>query len=102
VKTAEKISEQVFDHQLTKLEKKWAGPAVHYTFGTTTGAVYGILAETVPVSRSGHGAEYRSAIWLVADEMMVPALGLSGALPETPASSRIKALASHLVHARPC
>jgi len=32
------ISEGIFEHKLTKSEKKIAGPAVHYAFGTVVGA----------------------------------------------------------------
>jgi hypothetical protein len=34
VKTASAISEGIFDHHLTKSEKKVAGPTVHYALGT--------------------------------------------------------------------
>src|SRR5437667_12022606 len=44
VKTAKAISETLFSHELTDDEKKWAGPAVHYTFGTVLGMLYGMLA----------------------------------------------------------
>jgi hypothetical protein len=98
VKTAEAISERVFHRELTDAEKKWAGPAVHYAFGTLMGAVYGVLAETVPAAGSGHGAAFGTAVWLTVDEIGVPALGLAQPPSQTPASSHIKALASHLVY----
>jgi putative membrane protein len=98
VKAAEVISEHVFHHELTGAEKKWAGSAVHYAFGTLIGAVYGVLAETVPAARSGHGAAFGTAVWLAADEIGVPALGLAQPPSQTPASSHVKALASHLVY----
>jgi putative membrane protein len=98
VKTAEAISERVFRHELTGAEKKWAGSAVHYAFGTLIGAMYGVLAETVPAAGSGHGTAFGTAVWLAADEIGVPALGLAQAPSQTPASSHVKALASHLVY----
>ena len=48
VKAATAISAGVFDHELTKSEKKVAGPAVHYAMGATSGAIYGVLAELTP------------------------------------------------------
>ena len=48
VKTAAAISVDVFDHRLTRREKKIAGPVVHYLFGTGLGAIYGVAAETIP------------------------------------------------------
>lgn len=72
VKTAEAISEKLGGHKLSEAEKKWAGPAVHYGFGT--------------------------ALWLGADEIAVPAFGLSGPPTETPVSSHLSGLAAHLVY----
>lgn len=37
MKTADRISSTFTGHQLTKAEKKKAGPLVHYAFGTFTG-----------------------------------------------------------------
>ena len=98
VRTATAISQAVFDHQLTKDEKKWAGPLVHYALGTVLGATYGILSETVPKATIGRGTAYGAAVWLMADEVSLPVLGLSKAPTEYPASDHIKALTSHLVY----
>jgi putative membrane protein len=98
VKTAKAISQTVFDHELAEDEKKWAGPLVHYSLGTTLGAVYGLVAEQLPVARTGFGTAYGAAVWLGADEIAVPALGLSKGPRETPLASHVNALASHLVY----
>jgi hypothetical protein len=98
VKTAKAISENIFQHKLTEDEKKWTGPAVHYTFGSIVGAAYGVLAETVPMSRAGFGTAYGTGVWLFADEIGVPAAGLSESSLKYPLSSHVKALASHLVY----
>jgi len=98
VKVAQKISRSVFDHTLTASEKKTAGPAVHYGFGTLAGAVYGVLAELVPAVTLGAGAPFGTAVWLGADEISVPAFGLSGPPWESPPSVHVKALAAHLVY----
>ena len=97
VEAAKAISGKIFDHPLREDEKKWAGPAVHYGLGTTLGAIYGALADRVPGVSAGAGTLYGAAVWLSADEMAVPALGLSGPPSETPASGHAMALASHLV-----
>ena len=97
IKTAKAISAGVFNHELTDEEKKWAGPLVHYGFGTTLGALYGFASETVPAAEAGLGSAYGAAVWLVADEIAVPAFGLSKPATETPLSSHIDALIAHLV-----
>ncbi len=98
VQTAKAISQHLFMHQLTSDEKKWAGPAVHYGMGASTGAVYGALTETFPIAGAGFGTAYGTAVWAAADEIAVPALGLSKPIGETAVSSHVSALASHLVY----
>lgn len=97
-KAAEAISESVFHHDLTKPEKKTAGEAVHYAMGATSGAIYGAMAEVIPEVAVGEGLPFGAAVWLLADDVVVPALGLSKPPTAYPASRHIYALASHLVY----
>jgi putative membrane protein len=97
VKTAKAISQTFFAHELTDDQKKWAGPAVHYSLGASLGAVYGALAETAPLATAGAGTAYGTAVWFGADEIAVPAFGLSKGPAEFPLSTHLSALASHLV-----
>jgi uncharacterized membrane protein YagU involved in acid resistance len=98
VKAASAISEGIFDHKLTKDEKKIAGPAVHYALGTGVGGLYGAVAEVVPQVTSGAGLPFGATFWLVVDETAVPLLRLSKGPTEYPASTHVYALTSHLVY----
>lgn len=98
VRAASAISEGLFDHKLTKEEKKVAGPAVHYSLGTGVGGLYGAVAEVVPEVTAGAGLPFGAAFWLVVDEGAVPLLGLSKAPTAYPLSTHIYALASHFVY----
>ena len=98
VKTASAVSEGIFDHKLTKSEKKIAGPAVHYAFGTAVGGLYGAVAEIAPEVTSGAGLPFGAAFWLVADETAVPLLGLSKGPTAYPIGTHAYALASHFVY----
>jgi len=98
VKAAEAISETVLDHSLTKKEKKFAGPAMHYAMGAASGAVYGVAAEFEPMVAVGAGLPFGAAVWLIADEVAVPAFGLSKPPWQAPVSTHAKALASHFVY----
>ncbi len=98
VKAADKLSRGLFHHALSQDEKKVAGPAMHYGFGTLTGVAYGVLAEIAPSVTRGVGAPFGTAVWLGADEVAVPAFGLSGPPWEHPASVHARALAAHLVY----
>lgn len=98
VKTASMISESIFDHELEKSEKQFAGNAVHYGFGTTVGALYGVTAEILPVASKGYGLPFGTALFIGADEIAVPALGFAVSQTETPLSTHAYGLASHLVY----
>jgi putative membrane protein len=98
VKAASAISEAVFAHKLTKAEKEIAGPAVHYAMGAASGAIYGGVAELVPDVTAGAGMPFGAAVWLVADDITLPAVGLAKWPTEYPVSTHAYALASHLVY----
>lgn len=98
VKAAEMISEGIFDHELTKREKKYAEPAVHYAMGGGSAAAYGVAAEFFPQVTVGAGIPFGAAVWLLADEAAVPALRLSKSPLKYPPSTHVYALVSHLVY----
>jgi len=98
VKAAEEISEAVFDHRLKKSEKEPAGEAMHYAMGATSGLIYGAAAEIAPMTTVGLGLPFGAAVWFVADDVVVPALGLAKPATEYPFSTHAYALSSHLVY----
>jgi hypothetical protein len=97
-RTANLVASSVFDHRLTETEKKALGTAVHYTFGATSGAIYGLSTELSSRCAVGFGVPYGAAIWLFADEGILPALGLSRLPHKYPVKQHAIALASHLVY----
>ena len=76
--------------------KEKAGTGVHYAFGLSAGAAYGVAAEVFPLATRGTGIPYGAAIWLLADEVVVPALGLSKTAEEYSTPVHIVSLASHI------
>lgn len=98
VETAKVISRNVFGHELKESEKKPAGAAVHYAFGTLTGGLYGAMAEVTPQITAGAGLPFGTVFWVVADEVAVPVLGLAKGPTEYPVSTHVYSLASHLVY----
>jgi hypothetical protein len=98
VKAASAISETALHRQLTPDEKRVAGPVVHYAFGSTMGTLYGALAEVVPVTTKAWGIPFGTMLWLGADEIGVPAMGLSESPGKVPASTHASAFAAHLVY----
>jgi hypothetical protein len=98
VKTAQRISSEVLDHELSAEEKKSAGPFVHYAYGTGIGALYGGLAQKDKITTSGFGSAYGATAWALGDEIAVPALGLGKKPTETPLSQHFQTLAAHVVY----
>jgi hypothetical protein len=94
---ANAISVAVSERELTEREKNVAGTALHYAMGTTSGALYGAVAELIPEVSAGAGLPYGVAVWLVADEGIVPAAGLSKSPTDYPLSIHVYSLSSHLV-----
>jgi len=98
IRAGNALSEFVFNHKLTKPEKEFAGTVAHYAMGATSGAIYGAVAEVMPQSTIGEGMPFGAAVWAIADEAVVPALGLSKPGTEYPLSTHVYAIASHLVY----
>lgn len=94
---ANKIAEYVLQQPLTKEQKVRLAPAVHYAFGAGMGAAYGLISEYFPRARSGFGLLFGTALFLGADESMLPLLGLSRNPGDYPLSVHAYAWASHLV-----
>lgn len=98
MKAAGKIAEAA-GHQLSHEQKKALGPVVHYSFGTLQGGLYGAVTELI--GRPGglfDGLIFGAALFVIADEIAVPALGFSPKPSESLLSSHLYALASHLVY----
>lgn len=96
-RAATAISEGVLHRRLTPEAKRIGASVVHYAFGSSVGALYGAVAESHPEVTRGRGLPFGVVFWLVADEMAVPALGLSRPATSYPVSIHLYALASHLV-----
>jgi len=84
---------------LDKEQKKKAGRAVHYTFGTLMGIVYGVSAELIPEATIGAGTAFGTLLYFGADEVAVPALQLSPApIAGAPATDHLQHWAAHVVY----
>lgn len=98
MKAAGKVA-RLAGRQLSHEQKKNLGPVVHYSFGTLQGGVYGGVIESAGVSGGFlPGLIFGASLFAVADEIAVPALGFSGKPTESPLSSHLYGLASHLVY----
>ncbi len=97
-RTANVVTVGLTGHTLSEREKDIGGTIFHYLFGASSGAIYGATSELFPIVRSGWGLPFGAAVWLIADETVVPALGLSKHARHYPTSTNAYALAAHLVY----
>ena len=98
MKVADTVAWLVTGQHLSKQGKQKGGPIVHYAFGALMGALYGALAELSETSTVGAGTAFGTGLFIAADEIMVPALGLSKPPTQQPASDQLTHYAAHLVY----
>jgi len=79
-------------------KKTQLGVAAHYAFSAALGAMYAVSRERTPMISAGHGALYGAAVWAIADETVMPALGLSRSPRELGPGVLVYGLAAHLVY----
>lgn len=89
------LARQVTSTPITPRRREQFGSVLHYGFGATAGAVYGLLARRWPGVTAGRGLAYATAVWLVADEVLVPAMGLTDPPHRTPLRRHGYALVGH-------
>jgi len=92
------LSRGLLGRELSERGKHRGGAAFHFTFGMGLGAVYGVLAEFVPLAAAGAGVPFGIAQAFVADDLAVPALGLSEPPGRAPESAHLLSLACHVVY----
>lgn len=78
--------------------KQMAGEVVHLAFGAINGALYGIAAELDPRVTAAAGVPFGTSVWVVADEGVVPALGLSRGPREASTGLLAYGFLSHCVY----
>lgn len=86
-------------HSLPPDAKRVAGRAVHYGFGGSWGAVYGLVRESLPLPQGAvSGATFGAGVWLVSDNAILPAFRLAGGPQRYPLKNHAYAIAAHVVY----
>ncbi len=88
----------MLNHQLTEEEKPKAAAAVHYGFGSTMGALYGVGAALKPVVGGVVGMPFGAGVYLAAHAAAVPALGWSKPITQNRLSDEVGELLGHIVY----
>lgn len=97
MQVASRAGQAVTGRPLAEREKKIGGSVLHYMFGASLGALYGAAAEFGPGTTALAGLPFGTSVWLAADEVGLPLLGLARKPTEYPLPRHLAAFASHLV-----
>ncbi|MBE7159306.1 MAG: DUF1440 domain-containing protein [Rhodospirillales bacterium] len=73
----EVVAEKVAGHSLDDDTKAIASESIHWVFGVTAGAFYGVLAELYPAVTAKSGATFGLTLMSLTHEGALPAFGLS-------------------------
>ena len=92
---AQFLATPIAGRPLERNELAIASTVTHYTFGAAMGALYG--AYVGRRVRHGTGIGFGLAVWLLADEIAMPLLGLSGSTLRRPLEKHLQSLAAHVV-----
>ena len=92
---SQEVATHVLGRSLDRSELATAAMLLHYTFGAAVGAFYGAYAERR--LRVGAGMKFGLAVWLLADEIAMPLLGLSDSTLRRPLEKRLQSVAAHIV-----
>jgi len=92
---AQTVADATIGRRLDDRELGMAAALMHYAFGTAVGALYGAFAARHPGRASGIG--FGLTVWLLADEIAMPLLGLSESTLRRPAEKRLQSIAAHMV-----
>ncbi len=96
-KTAHEIWRRMGWKPLSDRRAAQIGAAMHYGFAAGSGALYAAVGERWPALRTGGGAAFGAALWLVGDELAVSVSGLEDPR-RTPLLSHVSALGAHVLY----
>jgi hypothetical protein len=94
---AEKIA-RLANRQLSDEQRSRYGNDIHWALGITAGGIYGLLRPRVSAASAGRGLIFGSTFFLLMDELVTPAIGLTPGPRAFPWQTHARGLAGHLVY----
>lgn len=95
---ADKVADQVTGHKLAPDSKAIATETIHWVFGISAGAAYGVLAEFYPVATSRQGVSFGLTLMALTHESALPAFGLSESPGDQTPREKTSEMATHMVY----
>lgn len=91
-----RLVEGLFGVQLQPSRARLVNNTMHWGYGAFNGAIYGVIAESLPRRRVGYGLPFGAAVW-AGDYVILPAAGLYKPIWEYDAKTLADDLSGHLV-----
>jgi putative membrane protein len=91
-------AEAATETKLPPTKEKAATSAIHWTFGTVTGGIYGLAAEYQPRTTAWAGAAFGLTLNRLTHEGFLPRAGLVEPVPEQPAQERVSEWVTHIAY----
>ena len=92
-----RLSEGLFQVELPPTRAELVNNVMHWAYGTLWGALYGIVAVSLPKRRVSYGLSFGASVW-VGDYVILPAAKLYKPIWEYDAKTLAKDLTAHLVY----
>ncbi len=89
------VSQKVLHHPLQGRQAELAATIVHYTFGAAVGGLYGLAAETAPITGLGLGIPFGASLWLLAEGAAASMQGLDYIAKSRSPASHARDLLTH-------
>ena len=94
---AQATATAILHRRLTRQELSLGARLVHFTFGAAVGALYAASLHRHP-NKHRTGVMLGAGLWLLADEIAMPLVGLSRSTLERPIEMHLQSFAAHLVY----
>ena len=94
-----RLAQRATQTTLSDSEKKQAESAIHWSFGTLTGGMYGTLVELAPEARAGHGMLFGLGLYGLTHATTLPAADLEPNPLETDPTFAFNEFVGHFVYA---
>ena len=93
------IAAPFVSRKLSSRETRIGSAIVHYAVGGAAGALYATAVHWIPRVTKLRGVGFGIVLWLVGDEIVMPAFGLTATARNYSLRMRANALGEHLVYA---
>ena len=95
---AQAVAMATVQRRLTPSELPIAARLVHFAFGAAVGAAYGVAVGDDDSAHPRTGVLLGVTLWILADEIAMPMIGLSRPTIERPLEMHLQSFAAHVVY----